>query len=92
MNRNTYGFINYYKIFIIFYYVIIIDTNFFFFGIYLILSLLVPKKMGIKAVHYLSLNDSFKNSSAVKKLQYELFDSADSDFLQQVFDDLQEVK
>ena len=46
---------------------------------------IVPKKMGIKAVHYLSLNDSFKNSSAVKKLQYELFDSADSDFLQRLF-------
>ena len=41
--------------------------------------------MGIKAVHYLSLNDSFKNSSEVKKLQYELFDSADSDFLQRLF-------
>ncbi|MEC8753198.1 MAG: hypothetical protein VXX25_01310 [Verrucomicrobiota bacterium] len=46
---------------------------------------IIPKKMGIKAVHYLSLNDSFKNSSAAKKLQYELFDSGDSDFLQRLF-------
>ncbi len=46
---------------------------------------IIPKKMGIKAVRYLSLNDSFKNSSTAKKLQIELFEKEDSDFLQRLF-------
>ena len=46
---------------------------------------IIPKKMGIKAVRYLSFNDSFKNSSIAKKLQIELFEKEDSDFLQRLF-------
>ena len=45
----------------------------------------IPKKMGIKAIHYLSLNDSFKSSSIAKKFQYELFEKEDPDFLQRLF-------
>ena len=46
---------------------------------------IIPKKLGIKAVRYLSFNDSFKNSSITKKLQIELFEKEDSDFLQRLF-------
>ena len=44
----------------------------------------MPKKFGMKAIRYLSLNDSFKNSSQSNKLQIALFESANSDFLQQL--------
>ena len=46
---------------------------------------IIPKKLGMKAIRYLSFNDSFKNSSKINKLQYELFESVDSDFLQRLF-------
>ena len=46
---------------------------------------IIPKKLGMKAIWYLSLNDAFRNSSQINKLQFELFDSVDSDFLQRLF-------
>ena len=46
---------------------------------------IIPKKFGMKAIRYLSFNDSFKNSSQSNKLQIELFESANSDFLQRLF-------
>ena len=46
---------------------------------------IIPKKQGLKAIRYLSFNDSFKSSSVAKKLQIELFEKEDSDFLQRLF-------
>ena len=44
-----------------------------------------PKKLGIKAIHYPSLNDFFSNASFINKLQFEINEKEDSDFLQRLF-------